>query len=212
MRPDALERQAGNRRLVARSDGSPMPHLFGELPCQAVLMASWIQNGVRSLNLEQQAVAEGLDAILERLDLPNLDVAASSVVGDANRVHVSLVHRNRPELNIAVEASGNGEIFIFYGPEEEFFRSKDAELGRVWPFPSADHVGAALVLVEYLLTGRIELQVWKRPFAIKTRSYWINEHGQPELLSRASTLGPFLGWSRQPEIYRFDFAELPDIG
>ncbi len=184
---------------------------FGELPCQAVLMASWIQNGVGSLNPEQQAVAEGLDAILERLDLPDLDVAASSAVADSNGFRVSLVHRNRPELGIAVEASGNGEIFIFYGPEEESFRSRDAELGRVWPFPAADHVRAALALVEYLLTGRIKLHVWKRPLALKTRSYWINEHGQPELFSRASTLGPFLGWSRQPEIYHFDFAELPDI-
>ena len=188
-----------------------MPHLFGELLCQAVLMTSWIQNGVGSLDPEQQAVAEGLDAILERLDLPNLDVAASSVVADANGFHVSLVHRNRPEFKIDVEATGDGEIFIFYGPEEESFRSKDADMGRVWPFPSADHVRAVLALVEYLLTGRIELQVWKRPLAIKTRSYWINEHGQPELFSRASTLGPFLGWSRQPEIYRFDFTEPPDI-
>jgi len=188
-----------------------MPHLFGELLCQAVLMTSWIQNGVGSLDPEQQAVAEGLDAILERLDLPNLDVAASSVVAHANEIHVSLVHRNRPEFKIDVEATGDGEIFIFYGPEEESFRSKDADMGRVWPFPSADHVRAVLALVEYLLTGRIELQVWKRPLAIKTRSYWINEHGQPELFSRASTLGPFLRWSRQPEIYRFDFTEPPDI-
>ena len=181
------------------------------LLCQAVLVTSWIQDGVGSLNPEQQAVAEGLDAMLERLDLPHLDVAASSAVVDANGFHVTLVHRNRPEVTIDVEASGHGEVFVFYGQEEETFRSGDAHMGRVWPFPSADHVQATLALVEYLLTGRIELHVWKRPLAIKTRSYWINEHGQPELFSRASTVGPFLGWSRQPEIYRFDFTEPPDI-
>jgi hypothetical protein len=170
-------------------------------------MTSWIRNGVGSLNPEQQAVAEGLDAILERLDLPHLDVAASSAVADGNGFHVTLVHRNRPEFTIDVEASGDGEIFILYGPEEESFRSEDAHMGRVWPFPSADHVQATLALVEYLLTGRIELHAWKRPLAIKTRSYWINEEGQPELFSRASTVGPSLGWSRQPEIYRFDFTE-----
>ena len=170
-------------------------------------MTSWIQDVVGSLNPEQQAVAEGLDSILERLDLPHLDVAASSAVADTNGFHITLVHLNRPEFTIDVEASGHGEIFIFYGPEEESFRSKDADLGRVWPFPSADHVQATLALVEFLLTGRIELQVWKRPLAIKTRSYWINEHGQPELFLRGSTVGPFLGWSRQPEIYRFDFTQ-----
>jgi hypothetical protein len=174
-------------------------------------MTSWIQNVVGSLNPEQQAVAEGLDAILKRLDLPHLDVAASSAVADANGFHVALVHRTRSEFTIDVEASGDGEILIFYGQEEISFRSEDAHMGRVWPFPSADHVQATLALVEHLLTGRIELQVWKRPLAIKTRSYWINEHGQPELFSRASTVGPFLGWSRQPEIYRFDFTEPPDI-
>jgi hypothetical protein len=188
-----------------------MPHLFGGLLCQAVLMTSWIQNVVGSLDPEQLAVAEGLDAILERLDLPHLDVAASSAVADTNGFRVTLVHRNRPEFTINVDASGDGEVFVFYGPEEEFFRSKDASMGRVWPFPSADHLQAALSLVEYLLTGRIELQVWKRPLAIKTRSFWINEHGQPELFSRASTVGPFLGWSRQPDVYRFDFTEPPHI-
>jgi hypothetical protein len=170
-------------------------------------MTSWIQNVEGSLNREQQAVAEGLDAILERLDLPHLDVAASSAVVDANGFRVSLVHRNRPEFTIDVEASGHGEMFVFYGPEEESFRSEDADMGRVWPFPSADHVRATLALVEFLLSGRIELQLWKRPLAIKTRSYWINEHGQPELFGRASTVGPFFGWSRQPEIYRFNFTE-----
>lgn len=70
---------------------------------------------------------------------------------------------------------------------------------------------ATLALVEYLLAGRIELHVWKRPLAIKPRSYWINEHGQPELFGRASTVVPFVGWSRQPKVYRFDFTEPPDI-
>jgi hypothetical protein len=168
-------------------------------------MTSWIRDVAGSLNPEQQAVAEGLQAILERLDLPHLDVAASSAVADANRFRVTFVHRNRPEFKIDVEASGDGEIFVFYGPEEEWFRSDDADMGRVWPFPSADHVQATLALVELLLTGRVELQMWKRPLGIKTRSHWINEQGQSELFSRASTIGPFFGWSRQPEIYRFDF-------
>ena len=81
----------------------------------------------------------------------------------------------------------------------------DAEAGRVWPFPSEDHIQATLTLVECLLTGRIELQVWKRPLGVKTRSYWINEDGQAELFLRGGTAGPYFGWSRTPEIYRFDY-------
>ena len=53
--------------------------------------------------------------------------------------------------------------------------------------------------------GRIELQVWKRPFAIKTRTFWINQYGERELTLRGGTVGLFLGWSRQPEVYRYDF-------
>ena len=124
-----------------------------------MLSTSWIQDGVGSLNPEQQAAAEGLDAILERLDLPHLDVAASSAVADANGLRVS-VHRNRPRRDVHL-----------CGPEEESFRPADAHMGRVWPFPSADYVQATLALVDSLLTERIELHVWKRPLAIKSRSY-----------------------------------------
>ena len=48
-------------------------------------------------------------------------------------------------------------------------------------------------LVECLLTGRVELHVWKRPLGVRTRSYWINEDGQPELFLRGGTFGPYLG-------------------
>lgn len=178
---------------------------MGELVCQAPPMSSWVQDVSGPLNAEQKAIADGIDAILERLNLPLLDVAASSAVADAKGFHVSLVHRNRPELTIDVSAFGNGEVFVLYGQEEESFRSRDVDMGRVWPFPGADHVQATLALVEYLLTGRVELRVWKRPLAVKTRSYWINEQGHHELFSRSSTWGPTLGWSREPEVYRFDF-------
>ncbi len=172
---------------------------------QAGSMTSWIRDVAGPLNPEQRAVSEGLAAMLERLDPPQLDVAASSAVANANGFHVTLVHRNRPELTVDVDASGHGHIFVSYGQEEQTFRSQDADDGRVWAFPSADHVQATLSLVEYLLTGRVELRVWKRPLAVKMRSYWINDDGQLELFLRSSTVGPSFGWSRQPEIYRFDF-------
>lgn len=170
-------------------------------------MTSWLLKGIASLAPDQRAVAEGVAAILERLDLPYLDVAGCSAVADANGLHVTLQHRRRPGLRIDVIAGDGGEIVVSYGLEHEHFRYEDAQVGRVWPFPSEDHVGATLALVEYLLTGRIELHVWKRPLAITTRSYWINDAGQRELFLRGGTVGPFFGWSRTPEVYRFDFTE-----
>lgn len=168
-------------------------------------MTSWIPGNVESLNPEQQAIAEDLAAIIDRLDLPHLDVAASSVAGSADGLHVTLIHTNRPDLRVDVDADVHGEVIVSYGVEHEHFRSEDATDGRVWPFPSTDHIEATLTLVECLLTGRVELHIWKRPFGVKTRSFWINDNGQPELFLRSGTVGPFIGWSRAPEIHRFDF-------
>ncbi len=168
-------------------------------------MTSWILKIAASLNPEQRAVAEGLDALVERLDPPHLDLAESSAVADANGLHVTLIHTIRPEFRIDVDTDGRGEIVVSYGYEHEHFRSEDSAVGRVWPFPSADHIEATLALVEYLLTGRIELQVWKRPFGVRTHSFWINDDGRAELFLRGGTVGPYFGWSRTPQIYRFDF-------
>lgn len=174
-------------------------------PWQALYVTSWILDIPGELNPEQRAVAEGLASILERLNPPHLDTAGSSAIADGDGLHVTLQHSTRPELGILVNASGDGEITVSYGEEHEHFRSEDAEVGRVWPFPSNDHVQATLTLVECLLTGRIELHVWKRPLGVKTRSYWINKDGQPELFLRGGTFGTYLGWARRPTIYRFDF-------
>jgi len=170
-------------------------------------MTAWIHEVTGSLNAEQRAVADGLVAEVERLDPAQLDAGASSAVADENGFHITLAHRHRPEFNIVVDAGGHGEVVVSYGHEHETFRSEDAEVGRVWPFPSEDHVQATLALVGSLLTGRVELHVWKRLLGVKTRSYWINEDGQPELFLRGFNGGPFFGWSRTPQTYRFDFME-----
>jgi hypothetical protein len=162
---------------------------------------------VELLNPEQRAVAEGLSAIVERLDPIQLDVAASSVSGDADGLNVTLVHASRHELQIDVNADGHGEIVVSYGQEHEHFRSEDSAVGREWPFWSPDHIQATLTLVEGLLTGRVELHVWKRPFGIRTRSFWIDEDGAAAVFLRGGTVGPFFGWSRTPEIYHFDFTK-----
>jgi hypothetical protein len=90
-------------------------------------MASWILEVQGALNPEQRAVAEGLAAILERLNPPHLDVAGSSVVADTGGFHVTLLHNNRTELRVDMDASGGGEIIVSYGEEHQHFRSEDAE-------------------------------------------------------------------------------------
>jgi hypothetical protein len=183
-----------------------MLRVVGEL-WQAVDMTSWILAAAESLNSEQRTLAEGLAAMIERVKPPHLDVAESSVVTGANRFHVTLMHDSCLELRIDVDAAGDDEVAVSYGLEHEHFSSRDAEDGRVWPFPSEDHIETTLTLVEFLLTGRIELWVWKRPLGIRTRSYWIDDEGHPELFLRGGTAGPYFGWSRSPKIYRFDYTQ-----
>lgn len=119
-------------------------------------------------------------------------------------LEICLVHRQDAEQTIEIYATA-GEIVVSYGPEHEHFRPSDPADGRVWPFPSGDEVEGAATLVEGLLTGRIELEVWKRPLAVKTRSYWRDDTGQRRLFLRGSTVGSYFGWSREPEEIRFDF-------
>jgi hypothetical protein len=170
-------------------------------------MTGWVMAAAESMNPEQRTLAEGLAAIIERVKPPHLDVEKSSAGVTGTSFHVTLIHDSCPELRIDVDAGGDGEVAVSYGHEHEHFSSGDAQDGRVWPFPSEDHIRATLALVEYLLTGRIELWVWKRPLGIRTRSYWINDQGYPELFLRGGTAGPYFGWSRSPKVYRFDYSQ-----
>ena len=173
---------------------------------QAVPVTSWIRNVTEPLNSDQQLLLDGLAAVVEQQELAQLDAAASSTVALSGGLHLTFVHRTDTELNIDVDHSAPGdEIIVSYGPEHLNFRSDDARAGLVFPFPSNSHLEATLALVQSLLTGRVELHLWKRPFSIKTRSYWVDDDGQPVLFARTGTLGPFFGWSRGPKVYRFDF-------
>lgn len=156
------------------------------------------------MNTEQRTVAVGLSEVLERLEPRSLDLARSTAAADDTVLRVVLAHRTRPELTIELHAS-RGEIVVSYGHEHEHFRSDDAASGRVWPFSSGDHVDTALAFVDGLLAGRIELHVWKRPLAVRTTSFWIDDEGDARPFLRGATMVPMVGWSRTPEVYRFDF-------
>jgi len=163
----------------------------------------WLRDGLNvSEDPDLETFIDGLGALLDELQLPALDLGASTVETSRSGVHVGLSHRHDGRtVDIAVV----GEIVVSYGPEHEHFASDDADLGRVWPFEEDTHVAQAISFIRYLLTGRIEVDVWRRPLALKTRSYWIGEDGQRELFLRGGTIGPFFGWSRTPETHTFDF-------
>jgi hypothetical protein len=168
-------------------------------------MAGWLPELRGRLDPNETALVDGLTDLLNGLRLPALDVDASEAVKDENGLHIALAHQVRGRI-VNVEAVG--EIVVSYGVEHGHFAADDAEIGRVWPFRADDHIAQALSFLRYLLTGRIELHVWRRPAAVKTRSYWIAEDGSRELFLKGGTVGPFFGWSKVPEIIRFDFTIL----
>jgi hypothetical protein len=173
---------------------------------QSCDMLSWLDPvSSETPNREQRALQDGVAEILERLRPSRLDPERSSATLKSGSLGLDFAHRTQPELGILVTADGAGEIVVSYGEEHEHFTADDAAHGRVWPFPCADHLEAALSLIEGLMSGRVELQVWRRPLAVRTRSYWCDDRGRPQLFLRASSLGPYVGWRREPEIRVFDY-------
>lgn len=156
----------------------------------------------RSLDPDESGFVLGLADLLDELALRMLDDAASEVTRGEVGAEIVLAHRERGRI---VWIESFGDVVVSYGAEHEHFEWEDAEVGRIWPFHEDDHVAQALSFVRYLVTGRIELDVWYRPLAVKTRSYWIDEDGDRQLFLRGGTLGAFFGWSKEPEVQRFDF-------
>ena len=165
--------------------------------------SGWLR-GLEPSDPEEARFLGVLADVLDELSLPALDTARSRVTRTGYGVRIQLAHRKRGTI---VDIEGPGEIVVSYGVEHDHFAADDAELGRVWPFPEADHISQAVSFIRYLVTGRIVLHVWRRPFAVKTRSYWIADDGSAELILRGGTIGPFFGWSRRPEIHHFDFTQ-----
>ncbi len=163
--------------------------------------SAWLRPLIDELDGPSRDFCSYLADLLDELELPALDTARCRARAMDGGHEITLAHRNGDTVEIAVM----DEIVVSYGVEHEHFARDDTDLGRVWPFHEDGHIAQALEFVGYLMTGRIELHVWRRPLAIKTRSFWIADDGRPELFLRGSTIGPFFGWSSEPEIYRFDF-------
>lgn len=165
--------------------------------------SAWLRSALDGVDRDERAFVAALADLLDELGLAALDTAQCRAVAMDSGHDITLAHRDR---RASIEIMVTDEIVVSYGAEHEHFARDDAELGRVWPFHEDGHIAQALAFVRYLITGRIELHMWRRPLALKTRSYWINDDGDRELFLRGSTIGPFFGWSSEPEVHRFDFS------
>jgi len=146
------------------------------------------------------ALTDGLD----RLQPPALDRDASSIRVDAEMVTITLVHATDAARNVSVVVFGD-EAVVSYGEEHEHFRSDHEDVpGQIGPFRTPGMAPKLVAFLEALMTGRIELHVWKRPLWVRTRSYWVNEGGKRELFLRGGTAWPTLGWSG-PTVRTFGF-------
>jgi len=115
-------------------------------------------------------------------------------------VHVSVAHSLNPDDSLLLDIADD-EVVVSFGSEHEHFSRDDHDCGSF--------VATSLFFVEQLLTGRIRVEVLRRPFHIKTRAYWLNGEGQPKLFLRCSTVLPIVGWSRVPDVEQISFITTP---
>lgn len=156
----------------------------------------------RPLTADEREIVDLVNEVLTSHQLVGLDETRSTASADENGLHIALRHRNGDHV---IDIDADGEIVVSYGLEHEHFRQDDYDGSPPLPFVDADHRTTAVAFVEQLLTGRIALDVWRRPLAIKTRSYWVDDDGAEHLFMRGGTIGPFWGWSKTPERHVIDF-------
>lgn len=161
-----------------------------------------------SLAPPQREFLEQLHDLLERVKPPVVDRATSEIKPYARGVHATIAHSLNPDHSLRLDISDK-EVIVSFGSEHEHFSRDDGDLGRIWPFDQGDFVATSLYFVEQLLTGRIRVEVLRRPFQIKTRAYWLNGEGKLELFLRGRTVLPTVGWSRSPDIEQISFMAPP---
>lgn len=169
-------------------------------------MERWFgrSEGVGSLSDQQRSFLEALEDVLDRVQPSTINRTESEIKPYHRGVHIAIAHRSGPDYSLLLDVADD-EVTVSFGSEHEHFSRNDAEMGRVWPFDQGDFLATALFFVEQLLTGRVRVEVLKRPLQVKTRSYWINDEGVPELFMRGGTVLPVLGWSRSPRIEQISF-------
>ena len=193
----ALEKsrlQAMNETVAAST--RPLEHWFGK------------SSDLCSLSAPPREFLETLYDLLERVQPPTVDRIASEIKPYGRGAHVSIAHSMNPDYSLLLDVTDD-EVVVSFGSEHEHFSRDDHDLGRVWPFDRGSFVATSLFFIEQLLTGRIRVEILRRPFQIKTRAYWLNDEGELELFLRGGTILPIVGWSRSPEVEQISFMTTP---
>lgn len=157
-----------------------------------------------SLSLRQREFIEALTQLLQRVQPPAVDRAASEIKEYGRGLHVGIAHSIDHEDSLHLDVTDD-EVVVSFGSEHEHFNRDDNDHGKVWPFDRGDFLPTSVFFIEQLLTGRIRVEVLRRPLQVKTRAYWLNDEGQLELFLRGSTLLPIIGWSRAPVVEQITF-------
>ena len=166
---------------------------------------------LHSLSTPLRHFLEGLNDVLDRVQPMLVDRFASEIRPYRRGISLTIAHSEEPDHSLLLDASDN-EVTVSYGSEHEHFAHDDSDIDRVWPFDKGDHIATSLFFVEQLFVGRIRVEVLRRPLQIKTRSYWLNDDGRPELFVRGGTFLPVFGWSRTPDVEQISFVVPPEGG
>lgn len=150
----------------------------------------------------QRRVVDDVADLIDRVEPTKLDLDESSAHSHGDDVHIELAHLD-PTQSIGVYVSADDQIVVDYGPEHQGFHPSDP--WELWPTEGRDHVAAMLALVDALLTGRLDLQVWSRPWMSRIHTVLRDGDGSEALVGRSGTIRPSLRWSRQPTVHHFDF-------
>ncbi len=157
-----------------------------------------------SLSAPQREFLDTLCDLLERVQPPAVDRAAAEIKPYGQGAHVRIAHSLNPDDSLLLDITDD-EVVVSFGSEHQHFGRDDHNRGQVWPFDRGSFVATSLFFIELLLTGRIRVEVLRRPFQIKTRAYWLNGEGQLELFLRSGTILPIVGWSRIPGVEQISF-------
>ena len=185
--------------LMTRSDRPDAPSIdrwFGKI------------EGLHSLPASCRDYLELLNDLLDCVQPALVNRAASEVAPHRHGVFLTIAHSREPDHSLLVDVSDD-EVTVSFGSEHEHFSRDDAADGRIWPFDKGEYVSTSLFFIEQLLTGRIRVEIIRRPLQIKARSYWLSEDGRPELFLRSGTFLPVFGWSRSPVVEQISFVAPP---
>lgn len=165
-------------------------------------MTDWLRDSIdQSWTHPERQMAEDVADLLDELAPAALDPSRSSVTRDEVGLHIALFHRERGPI---VEIDDVGEILVSYGDADDRWAWEYVE--QSWlPWEESNPLDGMMRFVRYLLTGRIQLEVRRRPWGVSARSFIVDRAGNRQLFIRGGTVRPYFRWQNEPDRMTFDF-------